>query len=66
MKYDTTHGGQELWRFGFLWRWGSFWVGVHYSDVHKRVCINLVPCFTFWVCAPGGDTPGPWSSFRQP
>jgi hypothetical protein len=25
-------------------RWGSFWVGAHYSDRFNSVCIALVPC----------------------
>lgn len=42
---------------GVIFRWGSAWVGVHYSEVHKRVCINLVPCITFWFIREGGDVP---------
>jgi hypothetical protein len=40
-----------------LFRWGSLWVGAHWSQVHKRLCVNLVPCITLWVALPGGDAP---------
>lgn len=42
---------------GVLFRWESFWVGVHYSPYNKRFCINLVPFVTIWVTQPGGKTP---------
>ena len=42
---------------GWLVRWGSAWVGVHWSPENKRFCINLLPFCTFWVTLPGGITP---------
>ena len=45
------------WRCGWLFRWGSCWVGAHWSSYNKRLCINFVPCVTLWVCMPGGITP---------
>ena len=42
---------------GILFRFASFWVGVHYSRIHKRVCINLLPCVTIWVTLKDGDIP---------
>lgn len=42
---------------GLLFRWGSLWVGVHWSGIHRRACINLVPCVTFWIALAGGDRP---------
>ena len=45
------------WRCGVLFRWGSCWVGAHYSPHNKRVCINLIPFVTFWITAPGGYVP---------
>ena len=44
-------------RCGILFRWGSAWVGVHYSAVHKRTCINVIPFVTFWITQRGGDVP---------
>lgn len=44
-------------QFGSMWRKESLWVGVHYSPHNKRWCINLIPCFTFWITKPGGNTP---------
>lgn len=42
---------------GCLFRWGSLWVGAHYSEYNRRWCINLIPCFTIWITLPGGKTP---------
>jgi hypothetical protein len=42
---------------GVLFRWASFWVGMHYSFACKRICVNLLPCITFWVILPGGLPP---------
>ena len=47
----------DRWRCGVLFRWGSLWVGAHYAANHKRLCINLIPCVTIWIVAPGGDVP---------
>lgn len=44
-------------KFGFLFQKGGIWIGVHYSEYNKRYCINLIPCFTIWVCKPGGKAP---------
>ena len=43
--------------YGALFQCGGFWVGVHYSRYNRRFCINLLPCFTFWVALPGGYKP---------
>lgn len=42
---------------GVLFRWGSLWVGAHYSARNRRWCINLVPCVTLWITLAGGKTP---------
>ena len=42
---------------GLLFRWGSVWLGVHYSAYNRRFCINVVPCVTLWVTLKGGVTP---------
>ena len=42
---------------GFLFRWGSAWVGAHYSKHNRRWCVNPLPFVTFWVTLPGGKTP---------
>lgn len=42
---------------GLLFRWGSLWIGAHWSPYNRRLCINLVPCVTFWITAPGGVVP---------
>lgn len=47
----------HVYRFGWLFRLGSFWIGAHWSSANRRLCINLIPTVTFWVCLPGGRTP---------
>jgi hypothetical protein len=42
---------------GSLVRLKSFWMGFHYSDEHKRLCINIVPCVTVWIVFDGGTIP---------
>ncbi|WLJ89332.1 hypothetical protein [Vibrio phage vB_ValA_R15Z] len=42
---------------GVICRLGSFWIGAHWSSYNKRICINLIPCVTFWVTLEGGNTP---------
>lgn len=44
-------------RCGILFRWGSLWVGAHWSAANRRWCINPLPCVTVWVALPGGRTP---------
>lgn len=44
-------------RWGFLFRPGSLWVGVHWSAQNKRWCINVVPCVTLWIIREGGNVP---------
>lgn len=42
---------------GVLWRFGSAWVGAHWSPYNRRLCVNLIPFFTIWIAMPGGNTP---------
>lgn len=42
---------------GVLFRWGSVWVGAHYSAANRRWCINLLPFVTIWVTLPNGTVP---------
>lgn len=42
---------------GLLVNWKAFWVGWHYSEHHKRLCVNLIPCVTIWWTKPGGYLP---------
>lgn len=44
-------------KYGIKLRIGSFWVGAHWSEANKRLCVNLVPCVTFWAVWPGGKVP---------
>jgi hypothetical protein len=55
-RYHATRRGDGV-RAGILLRWGSLWVGAHWSRANRRLCINLVPCVTLWITAPGGVTP---------
>lgn len=45
-------------KYGILFRWRSFWVGVHYSQRNRRFCINPIPFVTIWITLLGGVTPG--------
>lgn len=45
------------WRAGLLFRLGSCWIGVHWSPSNRRLCINLLPFITIWICPPGGVAP---------
>lgn len=42
---------------GLLFRKGSLWIGAHWSPNHRRWCINLIPCVTFWITLEGGTPP---------
>jgi hypothetical protein len=44
-------------KLGMLFNWRAFWIGVHYSQYHKRFCINLIPMFTIWFTLKGGKVP---------
>lgn len=47
----------STYRCGLLFRWGSAWIGAHWSAHNKRLCLNVIPFVTFWITAPGGYTP---------
>lgn len=47
----------ETFRWGVKPRWGSLWVGAHWSPYNKRLCVNLIPCVTVWFTWPGGRIP---------
>lgn len=38
---------------GFIFRLGSAWIGIHYSNRYKRWCVNLFPFVTFWFTKDG-------------
>lgn len=42
---------------GILFRWGSIWIGAHWSAKNKRLCVNVVPFVTVWVIGKGGTAP---------
>lgn len=44
-------------RWGLLVNWRAMWVGAHGSAHTGRICINLIPCITVWVCRQGGTRP---------
>lgn len=43
-------------KWGILFRWQSFWIGAHWSDYNKRLCVNLIPFFTIWFTPQGGGS----------
>lgn len=42
---------------GIILRAGSFWVGFHWAGYNKRLCVNPLPCLTFWFIWQGGIAP---------
>lgn len=44
-------------KWGVLFRWGSAWIGGHWSPGNKRLCVNFLPFVTVWFAFPGGNTP---------
>ena len=42
---------------GYQVKPGSFWIGAHWSEHNRRLCINLIPCVTIWVVLKGGKFP---------
>jgi hypothetical protein len=44
-------------KMGYCFQLGGVWLGIHYSQFNKRVCINLIPCCTIWIVFNGGKTP---------
>lgn len=56
-KHDKPIKSHGWWCFGVLFNPAALWLGVHYSHYHQRVCINLLPCLTVWVCGPRGELP---------
>lgn len=42
---------------GLLLNWRAFWVGWHYSEHHRRLCVNVLPCITIYYVKPGGVIP---------
>ncbi|MBD9362937.1 hypothetical protein EBB_21030 [Methylomonas sp. EbB] len=55
--YQEVPDPINTWRYGWLIRPGSIWIGAHWSPANKRMCINLLPCLTLWVVMPGGFAP---------
>jgi hypothetical protein len=53
----TPWGAIGAWQVGLLLSMRAWWVGGHYSEFNKRLCVNLIPCVTVWVAAPGGRAP---------
>lgn len=42
---------------GLLFRWGSCWIGAHWSSANKRLYINLIPFVTIWIVGEDGVVP---------
>lgn len=63
MQKEVYRG--KVWNVQFIARWGSFWVGCHYSSRYQSYCIALIPCVVFrigkteYIADPGcGDKCG--------
>jgi len=40
-----------------LFKLHSFWIGIHYSEYHRRYCINILPCITICIVKKNGKIP---------
>jgi hypothetical protein len=47
----------DHWRAGIIFRLASLWIGIHWSAKNRRLCINFIPCVTFYLTLAGGDLP---------
>lgn len=56
VEADAVHAEVSL-RIGVTLRAGSMWVGAHWSDYNRRLCVNLIPFLTIWITLPGGTEP---------
>lgn len=56
-KWDVFRVQHHGYALGAIINLRAVWVGVHSSFSNKRVCINAIPCLTFWLCTPGGTHP---------
>ncbi|WP_323162835.1 hypothetical protein [Stenotrophomonas maltophilia] len=55
---EVAHAdGEACIRVGLLLRWASGWVGAHWSNYNRRLCVNLLPFVTLWITLPGGKVP---------
>lgn len=43
--------------WGFKFNTNALWIGLHYSEYNKRLCVNYLPCCTLWFVWPGGKRP---------
>lgn len=55
MRRATKTCAEFTW--GFKFGKHSTWVGAHYSEYNRRLCVNLLPCCTLWFVWPGGMRP---------
>lgn len=58
---DTGYRGQmgprAKYRVGLLFNPNGVWIGAHWSDTNRRLCVNLLPCLTLWLVLDGGREP---------
>lgn len=47
----------SVWKYGCLFQQAQHMDRCALLPHNKRWCINLIPCFTFWITKPGGNTP---------
>jgi|GEM_PF-734568 len=57
VSFALTNPREGKRKWGVLFRWQSWWIGAHYSDYNKRLCVNLIPLVTIWIAAADGKVP---------
>ena len=49
----------KRWHINVVLRFGSFWIGCHFSRKHKSICIAPVPCVVIRIARTPYTTPEP-------
>lgn len=56
-RYRLQQYNIVIMKYGIIFQSGAWWLGAHYSEINKRMCINIIPCFTIWIAASNGAVP---------
>lgn len=55
--YHRPNSWTRYQNVGLLLNRRAFWVGWHYSEHNRRLCINVLPCITIYYVRPEGFIP---------
>ncbi len=54
---SCLHGGVNAMTWHIKIQPYALWIGAHYSQHNRRLCVNLLPCVTVCIVLPGGKIP---------